>query len=162
MKKVLIVSMALLVLIYSCTKTSSPPPCDPNYNECWAIAPQYEIDSVIKYLSDSAITDTVRHCTGMFYKIDTVGTGRTPDVCSTITIKYKGQLKNGTVFDQANNLTYPLGQFIVGFKNGIIKMKEGGTIHLYIPPALAYGSRSLDKIPSNSMLIFEVKLLSVQ
>ena len=136
-------------------------------NECAGTAPEYEIDSVVKYLADNGITkDTVRTCSGMFYKIDTLGTGKNPDICSTITIKYKGMLKDSTVFDQSNSLSYLLGQFILGFKIGLLHVREGGTIHLYIPPSLAYGSQavkgSVNNIPANSMLIFEVKLISVQ
>jgi FKBP-type peptidyl-prolyl cis-trans isomerase FkpA len=162
MKKILIGSLALLFLLNSCSKSSNAPSCNSSYDSCAVRVPQVEIDTVRNYLSAQGITDTVETCSGMFYKIDTPGTGKTPGVCSTITIKYKGQLTNGTVFEQSNSLTYILGQFIAGFKNGIPLIKEGGTIHLYIPPSLAYGSRAVGSIPSNSMLIFEVSLLSVQ
>ena len=162
MKKTLIGASLLLVILYSCSKSTGSIACDPTFTPCAYIAPQYEIDSVAKYLSDHGIQDTVRHCSGMFYKIDSAGTGKTPDICSTITIKYKGMLKDSTVFDQSNSLTYLLGQFITGFKIGVPLIKEGGTIHLYIPPSLAYGSQAVGSIPSNSMLIFEVSLISVQ
>lgn len=162
MKKILLGSLILLVILYSCAKNSTSGTCNPAYNGCAAIAPQYEIDSVAKYLSDNNIHDTVKHCSGMFYKIDTVGSGKSPDICSSITISYKGQLEDGTTFDQSSSLTYLLSRFILGFRNGILLIKEGGTIHLYIPPSLAYGSQGVTGIPPNSMLIFDVTLLSVQ
>jgi len=162
MKKTLFGALILLVALYSCSKSTGSTACDSSFTPCAYIAPEYEIDSVIKYLEDHGIQDTVRHCSGMFYKIDTAGTGKTASICSTITIKYTGMLKDSTVFDQSNSLTYLLKQFITGFKIGIPLIKEGGTIHLYIPPTLAYGSQAVGNIPSNSMLIFEVKLLSVQ
>ena len=162
MKKMLMGGVILFVVLNSCSKTVEPATCNSDYNDCAATAPQYEIDSVAKYLSDHGILDTMRHCSGLFYKIDTLGTGKTPNICSKITIKYKGYLKDSTVFDQSNNLTYLLGQFILGFKNGIPLIKEGGSIHLYVPPSLAYGSQALDRIPSNSMLIFDVTLISVE
>jgi FKBP-type peptidyl-prolyl cis-trans isomerase FkpA len=162
MKKILIGSLALLPILNSCSKNSDIPSCDATYDPCAIKAPQAEIDSVAGYLSAQGIHDTVKHCSGMFYKIDNPGTGRTPDICSTITIKYKGQFKSGSVFAQSNSLTYVLGQFIAGFKNGIPLIKEGGTIHLYIPPSLAYGSQTVPGIPSNSMLIYEVTFLLIQ
>jgi hypothetical protein len=41
-------------------------------------------------------------------------------------------------------------------------MKEGGKTIFYIPSELAYGSRSQNKIPGNSALIFEVELIKVE
>ena len=167
MKKILINSLVLLLLLNSCSKSSNysngnSTPCTSGYNSCSVVAPQAEIDAVAKYLSDQKIYDTIKHCSGMFYKIDKPGTGNAPDICSTITIKYTGRLTNGTVFEQANSLTYLLEKFIVGLKNGIPLIKEGGTIHIYIPPSLAYGSQVLQKIPANSILIFDVDLITIQ
>jgi FKBP-type peptidyl-prolyl cis-trans isomerase FkpA len=156
MKKILIGSLALLFILNSCVKSNnSTSSCDATYN-------QSEIDSVATYLSAQGIHDTVKHCSGLFYKINNPGTGRTPDICSIISIKYKGQLKNGTVFQESTNLTYVLGKFIAGFKIGIPLIKEGGSIDLYIPPSLAYGSQTLDKIPANSILIFHVDFIAIQ
>ena len=162
MKKTWIGALILLGTLYSCSKTTGSTGCDPNFTPCAYIAPEYEIDSVAKYLADHGIQDTVRHCSGMFYKIDSIGTGKTPTICSNITIKYSGTLKDGTNFNKSESLTYPLRQFITGFIIGVLLLKEGGTIHLYIPPSLAYGTQTVGNIPPNSMLIFEVTLLSVQ
>jgi FKBP-type peptidyl-prolyl cis-trans isomerase 2 len=41
-------------------------------------------------------------------------------------------------------------------------MKEGGKTTFYIPSELAYGSRTQNKIPGNSVLIFEVELIKVE
>lgn len=41
-------------------------------------------------------------------------------------------------------------------------MAVGGERRLTIPPSLAYGNKNLPGIPSNSTLIFDVKLLEIK
>jgi FKBP-type peptidyl-prolyl cis-trans isomerase FkpA len=122
------------------------------------------VDSVVAYLASKGITDAVKHCSGMYYKIDTVGTGNTANICSTVTVKYIGQFTNGNIFDQESDtaVAFSVKQLIAGFKNGISLIKEGGVIHLYVPPSLGFGSQQNGVIPPNSMLIFRVSLIGVQ
>jgi FKBP-type peptidyl-prolyl cis-trans isomerase FkpA len=60
-----------------------------------------------------------------------------------------------------------LGGLIPGMIAGLKHITGGGKIRLYIPPTLGYGSRDgLDDngnvvIPANSILIYDVELLSV-
>jgi len=57
---------------------------------------------------------------------------------------------------------FPLKQVVRGWRNGLIKMQEGGTAMLYLPPEQAYGATSPSQdIPANSTLIFKVELLEV-
>ena len=73
---------------------------------------------------------------------------------------------NGNIFDQteANPATFLLGNLILGWKLGLPLIKPGGSIILYLPPSLAYGDNPDPRsgIPPNSVLIFEIKLVSVQ
>jgi FKBP-type peptidyl-prolyl cis-trans isomerase FklB len=41
-------------------------------------------------------------------------------------------------------------------------MKEGSKWQLFIPPDLAYGGRSMGRIPPNSTLVLDVELVSVK
>ena len=50
---------------------------------------------------------------------------------------------------------------IPGWEEGVSGMKVGGVRQLIIPPKLAYGSRDLGAIPSNSTLYFEVELTAI-
>ncbi len=157
MKRILIPVILILVLFSSCLKESV---C--RYDACSVVAPASEIQTVQSYLTTNGITAT-QHCSGLFYKIDNAGTGKTPDVCHSITVTYTGQLTNGTVFDQQNSpVSIPLGNVILGWKNGIPQLKEGGHIHLYIPPSLGYGNQQAGSIPPNSNLIFDIILVAVQ
>lgn len=86
---------------------------------------------------------------------------------STVTIHYIGWLLNGKVFDSSvtrgDAATFPLGNLIKGWQEGIPGMKPGGIRRLYIPYDWAYGeSGRPGSIPPRSDLIFEVKLLGSQ
>ena len=128
------------------------------------VAPQSEQDSIVAYL-DSNNIEAQRHPSGFYYKIINPGEGiDTMSLCSEILIDYKGQFKNGQVFDEGTNAYLVLGPLIEGWKMGLPLIKRGGEIVLFIPPSLGYGSddykneNNVVLIPGNSMLIFNVKL----
>lgn len=139
-----------------------------NYDECAYKAPAAEIQAVQDYLTANNITAT-QHCSGLFYRIESEGTGTRPTACNGVYVNYVGMLTDGTIFDQSTNgqAGFYLNRVIQGWTNGIPQVKAGGRIILYIPPSLAYGSQDVKNqqgqvvIPANSILIFEVDLLSV-
>lgn len=169
MKKLLTVSV-LALLLFNCTKNdeggSGSQQC--TYDSCSVKAPASEIQNIQTYLSTNNIT-AVQHCSGLFYSIETPGSGTTPTACSYVSVKYVGKLTNGTVFDQTtgNVASFYLSQVIRGWTNGVPYIKPGGKIHLYIPPTLGYGSSDKKDasgnvvIPANSILIFDVELVAV-
>jgi FKBP-type peptidyl-prolyl cis-trans isomerase FkpA len=91
----------------------------------------------------------------------TAGTGR------SLQVRYRGYLANGAEFQ--NNLApkptfgLVLGQrsVIAGWERGIPGMKVGGKRLLVIPPSLGYGDRPNGPIPANSVLVFEVEVVSM-
>ena len=103
---------------------------------------------------------------GLQYKHTQVGTGLQPDGNDKVTVHYHGTLIDGTIFDSSvqrgTPATFGLNQVIPGWTEGLQYMKEGGKTTFYIPSELAYGSRSQNKIPGNSALIFEVELIKVE
>jgi peptidylprolyl isomerase len=98
----------------------------------------------------------------------TVGTGQEVKSGDTVTVNYLGTLENGTKFDSSYDRNQPfttqigVGQVIKGWDEGIVGMKVGGKRKLIIPPALGYGSQATGSIPPNSILVFEIELLSVK
>jgi FKBP-type peptidyl-prolyl cis-trans isomerase FkpA len=152
-----------IILAFSgCLKSSDSGTNSCDYDPCALKAPASEIQSVQDYLAANNLAAT-QHCSGLFYSIDSVGTGANPGICSIVTVTYQGKLTNGTVFDSSSSpVAFNLYQVIPGWRNGLPQIKAGGKIHLYIPPSLAYGSTAAGSIPPNSILIFRVNLLAVQ
>lgn len=93
------------------------------------------------------------------------GTGDEPVIFgSELTLKYKGTLLNGTVFDQTSDtkpLKSPLKGLIMGFQEALLGQKKGAKLRLIVPPQLGYGNMELDKIPENSVLVFELEILAI-
>jgi FKBP-type peptidyl-prolyl cis-trans isomerase FklB len=110
--------------------------------------------------------DVQTTATGLQYKHTQEGTGPQPDANDKVTVHYHGTLIDGTVFDSSvqrgTPATFGLNQVIAGWTEGLQYMKQGGKTTFYIPSDLAYGSRSQNKIPGNSTLIFEVELIKVE
>lgn len=155
-------AVCLFFLLSGCLKNDAAVnPC--TYDECALKAPANEIQDVQTYLNTNGIANATQHCSGLFYRIATPGTGKTANICSTVSAFYTGRFTNGNVFDQTTTTpaNFPLSNVIEGWKKGVPLIKEGGKIFLYIPPTLAYGSAGRNSIPPNAILIFEIDLQSV-
>ncbi|GAB3562413.1 hypothetical protein GCM10027578_04730 [Spirosoma luteolum] len=123
-------------------------------------APDNEIATLRQTLAAKGITATYDD-RGFFYTIKTPGKGAKPTICSNVTVNYTGKLTNGTTFDSGEGVSFGLGQLILGWQEGIPLVAPGGTVTLYLPPSLAYGPQEQSGIPANSILIFDIDLLSI-
>jgi len=103
---------------------------------------------------------------GLQYKVIKEGTGKAPKADDTVVCNYRGTLMDGTEFDSSYKrgepATFPLNQIIPGWTEALQLMKEGAKWQLFIPAALAYGEQSTGIIGPNSVLIFEIELISVK
>lgn len=140
-----------MIIIAGCTKKDV---------ECPGVtvsAPDAEVLSLKTYLDNNNITATA-DARGFYYTISKPGSAAKPTVCQTVNVAYVGKLTNGQSFDSNTSATFPLSNLITGWQEGIPLIGAGGTIVLYLPPSLAYGSRGSGSIPPNSNLIFTIDL----
>ena len=103
---------------------------------------------------------------GLFYKIETSGSGDSPTQGQNVSVHYKGSLLDGTVFDSSYKRKEPIGfaigvgQVIKGWDEGIALLSKGAKATLIIPSHLGYGTNGAGGvIPPNATLKFEVELL---
>ncbi|MCH4895807.1 FKBP-type peptidyl-prolyl cis-trans isomerase [Marinilabiliaceae bacterium JC040] len=101
---------------------------------------------------------------GLQYIVLKEGKGEQPKATSKVTVKYKGTLINGKVFDKNDKgITFALNGVIKGWTEGLQLMKAGAKYKFFIPSELGYGSRSAGPvIKPYSTLVFEVELVKIE
>jgi peptidylprolyl isomerase len=101
---------------------------------------------------------------GLMYEVLAKGSGASPAAGATVSVKYKGLLLDGRVFDSTESrgspVTFQVDRVIKGWTEALLMMKRGEKRRLVIPPELAYGERGYPGvIPPNAFLVFEVELV---
>jgi len=101
-----------------------------------------------------------------YEKLKTGGSGISPSLEDVINADFHGTLLDGSVFwssiENGEPLVVTLAQLIPGCQKAISLMEVGDSWKLFIHPDLAYGTAGRPGIPSNSLLIFEVSLHSIE
>jgi FKBP-type peptidyl-prolyl cis-trans isomerase len=105
---------------------------------------------------------------GVQYKVLDSGKGdKSPTVDSEVTLQYRGQFLDGTVFgdtaDSGKPVVYPVKYMIPGWRQIITRMHVGDHWQVFVPPDQAYGIRGdLPRIGPNEALVFDLRLLDVK
>jgi FKBP-type peptidyl-prolyl cis-trans isomerase FkpA len=162
MKKWFLILTAFSVTAISCKKNSE--------TDCTSAAPSTvagsgEISNIQGYLSANSVNNAVQQPNGVFYVINPQGTGKSPNLCSNTTVRYKGYIFNSlTPFDSTATgatATFALNRLIAGWQLVLPLVKSGGSVTLFIPPSLAYGAAGQGPIPPNAYLKFNIDLVDV-
>lgn len=181
MRKIGIVLFSSLILIFSFSCESTSPFGGPVYDT----EGNLKIDSlkIAEYLLVTPYDSLYRihDPSGVVVIVQEEGTGSRPRSNNVIYTNYVGKLLDGTVFDtnledvaKENNLfvetaTYNIFQFplgstnaIQGFSIGFQRMRSGSKGIIIIPSPYAYRNQETsEKIPANSVLVFEVDFLGM-
>jgi FKBP-type peptidyl-prolyl cis-trans isomerase FklB len=105
---------------------------------------------------------------GVQYKVLNGGKGdQSPALNSEVTLQYRGEFLDGTVFDNTEDrgkpVVFPVNQMIPGWREIITRMHVGDHWQVFIPPDQAYGIRgSPPRIGPNEALVFDIHLLGVK
>jgi len=159
MRRIAIVTILALGALAACSKkTEAPKP------------PAYDLSQASnqKYLADNAAKPGVhKTADGLQYRVIKTGSGKTPQrPDDMVTVRYKGWLINGKVFDQTkgnDTANFPAGNLIPGWVEALSMMKEGDEWELVIPSELGYGPEGAGDgaIPGGQTLVFDMTLLKV-
>ena len=121
-----------------------------------------------QFLLDNASRQGVQTTSsGLQYEVIKASEGAKPSATSTVTVHYVGTLIDGTEFDSSYSrnapATFPLGNTIKGWVEGVQLMSVGSQYRFVIPSELAYGDRGAGQdIKPGDTLIFSIELLSVE
>ncbi|KAJ8453327.1 hypothetical protein Cgig2_008211 [Carnegiea gigantea] len=104
---------------------------------------------------------------GLKKKLIKRGVGwETPEFGYEVTVQYVATLLDGTKFESTREGDQPLtfklghGQVVKGLDMGIVTMKKGETALFTVPSDMGYGNAGRDGVPANSIVQFEVELIS--
>ncbi|SDQ59572.1 peptidylprolyl isomerase [Flagellimonas zhangzhouensis] len=114
------------------------------------------------------------------------GEGEQPNIGQMALVNYAGWLFNGDLFDsnieeiaakfnqlnpgrrdQGGYTPFPMSyspdaQLAAGFREGLLTMKIGDKIRIFVPPHLGYGDNDYGPIPGGSTLVFDLEIVGVQ
>jgi FKBP-type peptidyl-prolyl cis-trans isomerase len=105
---------------------------------------------------------------GVQYKVLDGGNGdKSPNIDSEVTLQYRGEFLDGTVFadtkDSDKPAVFPVNRMIPGWREIITRMHVGDHWQVFVPPDQAYGIRGdLPRIGPNEALVFDIRLLGVK
>jgi FKBP-type peptidyl-prolyl cis-trans isomerase FkpA len=108
---------------------------------------------------------------GLYYKIESEGSGESPKAGQRVTVNYTGKTIDGVTFDSNTDpkfkhvepFTFILGQqqVIRGWDEGVALLKKGSKAKLLIPSPLAYGPNGNGPIPANGVLVFDIEVKNI-
>jgi FKBP-type peptidyl-prolyl cis-trans isomerase len=109
--------------------------------------------------------DAMKTKSGLASKILKPGTGTVrPKSNSVVTVHYTGWTPNGQIFDSSvikgQPATFPLGDVIKGWSEGVQLMVEGEVRRFWIPGHLAYDGVDQAGVPRGP-LVFDVELIAI-
>jgi FKBP-type peptidyl-prolyl cis-trans isomerase FkpA len=134
----------------------------------WGTQPirgKYQSNDAFLAKNNSA-AGVVTTASGLQIKTLRGGEGASPTDEDVVLIKYKGTLRDGTVFDENPQAAMPVAGVVPGFSEALKKMQRGGHYTVWIPGKLGYGPNPPSNpqtgqpaLPADALLIFDVELL---
>lgn len=141
-----------------------------------------EEDKIIQdYLKEKGL-EAQKTESGLYYIIEEEGTGEPVTPGTSMSVNYAGYLIDGSLFDTSIEsiakdngifnegrpyeplpVAVGMGQVIPGWDEGLLLLKKGSKGKFIIPSPLGYGENAMgDRIPANSILVFDVDVADVK
>lgn len=119
-------------------------------------------DQIADYISESGLVFETSP-TGLRYVVNNPDEGEFPIANSLVTIIYNATLTDGSALNSSNGSsieTYATGG-LEGIAESLKLLKPGGSGTFLIPPDLGYGEEQIQDIPGNSVLVYEIQMVSI-
>jgi FKBP-type peptidyl-prolyl cis-trans isomerase len=144
--------LGLLFFFSSCLKNSDPAP---SLFDQWV----RDTTAIGEYIRTNKIP-ALKDPSGIYFVIQSPGTGFPPRISSSVSFTYTGKLMNGTQFGQGNSNGLVSG-FNDGFRAALTLMQKGTKATFYIPSVYADGSPGTATVPANTNMIYEIDMINV-
>ena len=129
-------------------------------------------DEILKEYFKKNKIKALKTASGLYYVITKKGTGENAKKGQNVSMNYYGKFLDGKKFDgnvdenfkstrAPLQFTLGIGQVIPGWDEGIQLLNPGTRATLYIPSGIGYGPSGRGPIPANTIMVFDVELLSV-
>jgi FKBP-type peptidyl-prolyl cis-trans isomerase FklB len=134
-----------------------PPRDEANWAKMQAFLADYKKKDGVKALDN-----------GIAYRFLSHGAGRGHKAtwASTVVVRYKGSLIDGTVFDETKAADKPaefeLNGLVKGWQEVVPLMRDGDKIEAVFPPDYGYGRAGKGPIKGDQVLVFEIELITVK
>ncbi|HEY9534153.1 MAG TPA: FKBP-type peptidyl-prolyl cis-trans isomerase [Mucilaginibacter sp.] len=156
MKKYLLLLGVCVAFAFSaCRKTVQSP---------FDASRQAKIDdqTIQDYFLLNQITDVTKDPSGLYYHIDTPGTGAHPTAASKVVVNYTSYSLDDTQLESQPSYYFSLPDIdIEAWRIGLQFIGKGGTITMYVPSGLAFGEAGGGvkmNVPPNTCLIYHMTL----
>ncbi len=131
------------------------------------MAASKNLEEAESFLEENKSAEGVKTtASGLQYMVIEAGEGDSPTTASTVSVHYRGELLDGSEFDNSRKRGAPaefgVTGVIKGWTEALQLMSPGAKYKLWIHPDMAYGEQGRPSIPPNSLLVFEVELLEVK
>ena len=100
---------------------------------------------------------------GLYYYFESKGQGQKIKYTDSVTVQFKGTLLDSTIFEiEKVPLTFAVNEVIIAWKEVLLMSERNAKIKIIVPPQLGYGNHKLDKIPQNSILLYEIEIIDIK
>lgn len=123
---------------------------------------QVDADSIAQFLADKPNLVFERDRTGLYSQIINPGVGDyVVEDGDDVVVTYTGKLLSGIIVERGDTVRLKYSGLIEGWREGLKKIKPGGTVRLLIPSTMAYTDRQVGMIPPNSNLDYTISFSAI-
>jgi len=157
-----LLSLILLISASACQLVRGRP--EPSAPEVAAAAERAASEAFL--LAQAAKPGARRTASGLVIRETRIGTGPSPGIEDTVTIRYQTRLRDGRLIDDSirhgEPLTLPLSRMIPCWSEALPQLRAGGAAKLVCPAPLAYGDEGIPPLVAPSAaLVYDVELVDV-